>query len=335
MGLFSAIIGGVEHTAEDFGSLLESATNDVESLGISMVGGTYQLVKFLLEAGEDPIAAIQQITSCIENVGGDIMSTLDELGSGIFQYGLYGFAQKKANDLFTPLQNSLHQNTARGQTIASLHQTTIRTMQARLDALKASGWQGQNTEAMQLSFNTISTNLTSLSNPLDSGGAQGALNTTCEIAITGIIIVGGVVIVCEIAAACIVAVAGLATGPGEVIVAPVDGAALAASIAATLALMLQFIGSALAIWLAGTMLIYVIEQIKINIVYATELDTSSGKVRARKLTSREVKGLSEDGQPFEKIKKKLGYPANADIWVDQDGNYWITMPGSNYAEPFP
>lgn len=335
MGLFSAIIGGIEHTAEDFGSLLDSAASEIESLGISMAGGTYHLVKFLLTSGEDPVAAIQQITSRIESVGGDIASTLDELGSGILQYGLYGFAQKKANELLTPLQNSLHQNTAQGQTIASLHQTSISTMQARLNALKASGWQGQHTETMQLSFNALSANLTSLGNPLDSGGAQGALNTACEIVIAGIAIVGGVVIVCEIAAACIVAVAGLVTGPGEVIVAPVDGAALVGAIAATLTLMLELIGGALATWLAGTLLIYVAEQVKINIVYATELDTPNGKVRARKLTSREVKNLSEDGQPFEKIKRKQGYPANADIWVDQDGNYWITMPGSNYAEPFP
>jgi hypothetical protein len=112
MGLFSAIIGGIEHTAEDFGSLLDSAASEIESLGISMAGGTYHLVKFLLTSGEDPVAAIQQITSRIESVGGDIASTLDELGSGILQYGLYGFAQKKANELLTPLQNSLQTHAA-------------------------------------------------------------------------------------------------------------------------------------------------------------------------------------------------------------------------------
>jgi hypothetical protein len=73
-----------------------------------------------------------------------------------------------------------------------------------------------------------------------------------------------------------------------------------------------------------------------TIVYATKLNTADGPVRARKLSNGEVKKLrDDDGIPFEKIKQKLGYPANADIYVDEDGNYWIVMPGSEWAEPFP
>lgn len=73
-----------------------------------------------------------------------------------------------------------------------------------------------------------------------------------------------------------------------------------------------------------------------TIVFATKLNTADGPVRARKLSNGEVKKLrDDDGIPFEKIKQKLGYPANADIYVDENGDYWIVMPGSDWAEPFP
>jgi len=112
------------------------------------------------------------------------------------------------------------------------------------------------------------------------------------------------------------------------------------------------VGVDLLAWLIGSIIIYttshpislpthttfpVTKQPSINIVYAKTLETANGPIRARKLSNGEVKKLKEEdsGIPFEKVKQKLGYPANADIYVDQDGNYWIVMPGSDYAEPFP
>lgn len=70
-------------------------------------------------------------------------------------------------------------------------------------------------------------------------------------------------------------------------------------------------------------------------LFATKLNTEKGPVRARKLSNGEVKRLSENGKSFEQIKAKEGYSAKADIYVDQDGNYWIVEPGANWAESFP
>jgi hypothetical protein len=108
----------------------------------------------------------------------------------------------------------------------------------------------------------------------------------------------------------------------------------------TLEAIAVLIGADLLAWLLGTLLIYsisVVEDIKIHIVFSTEKTTPDGQtIRVRPLKNREVKNLrTDDGTPFEKEKGKMGYPANAEIYVDQDGNYWIGMPGSNYVEPFP
>lgn len=122
-------------------------------------------------------------------------------------------------------------------------------------------------------------------------------------------------------------------------------------VAAEIEILLTLLGADALLWLLGTLLIYAISHpislpthtafpitkpISTNTVFATKLQTADGPIRARKLSKGEVKKLrDENGTPFEQVKSKLGYPAPADIYVDQDGNYWIVMPGSDYAEPFP
>lgn len=57
--------------------------------------------------------------------------------------------------------------------------------------------------------------------------------------------------------------------------------------------------------------------------------------RARKLTSKEVSNLEDFGQSFEDINSEEGYDPNADIYVDEDGNYWIQHPRGQFLIPFP
>ncbi|HEU5378293.1 MAG TPA: hypothetical protein VFV38_22955, partial [Ktedonobacteraceae bacterium] len=59
-------------------------------------------------------------------------------------------------------------------------------------------------------------------------------------------------------------------------------------------------------------------------------------IKVRKLTNREVSQLKTPwGRDFEKEKADQGYKANADIYVDQNGEYWIAAPGSKFITEFP
>jgi hypothetical protein len=73
------------------------------------------------------------------------------------------------------------------------------------------------------------------------------------------------------------------------------------------------------------------------IIYNVVKKTADGQiVRVRPLTPREVRKLrTQGGTPFEQEKADQGYPANAIIYVDQDGNYWIGVPGSDIVNEFP
>src|SRR5579875_3044839 len=239
---FSAVIGGVEHIAGDIGSLVDKALNELETLGIGASVAISWLVKFLIEAGEDPVAVISQLSGRISSLGGDPFSTLEQLAEGIMTYGLTGFAQKKVDEALTPLRD------------------TLSTMKIRLDALQTGGnttaWQGMSVQAMNTSFDNISGTLNGLTAPMDAGGAQAALNYACEQALQDILVVGEVVLVCEIIVTAILTVAGLAADGVGALVGLGAGVEL---MEATLELLMFLIGADLAIWLLGTIAIYVVD----------------------------------------------------------------------------
>jgi hypothetical protein len=196
-------------------------------------------------------------------MGGEIGGTLEELASGIMTYGLMGFAQKKVNQAIAPLGEALGQSTNRSQAVANVHQTTLRTMQAKLDLLKTGdtpggAWQGQSVVSMQASFTTISRGINGLTVPLEGDGAQARLNQICEQALVDIVVVGAIVVVLEIIVTAIVAVAGIETGPGELVILGGGGAL----IAETLEVIVFLIGADLLIWLLGTLAIYAIGAIQ-------------------------------------------------------------------------
>lgn len=342
-GGFSAVINGVQHVAQDLESLVSQATSELEALGIAVTGEISWLVKYLIEAGEDPVTAISQLSARIVKMGGNVITTLEALGSGIMTDGLMGFAQKKVTEALTPLVETLPQNTTRGQAVADVHRTTLQTMQVRLDALQMGGntsgmaWQGQGVNEMSASFGNISGNINNLTVPLEGDGAQARLNQICEQALVDIVVVGGIIVVCEMVVTIIVAIPGLATGPGDLVVLGA-GAALMAD---TLEAIVTLIGADLLVWLVGSIAIYVISHPSttspgITILYTTWKTTPDGqRIRVRKLSPGEVKRKrTEEGEKFHDIKGKR-YNATDEIYEDQDGNYWIGSPGSENVDPFP
>jgi hypothetical protein len=331
---FSAVIGGVEHIAGDIGSLVDKALNELETLGIGASAAISWLVKFLIEAGEDPVAVISQLSGRISSLGGDPFSTLEQLAEGIMTYGLTGFAQKKVNEALAPLRDTLSKSTAQSQAIANVHQTTLSTMKIRLDALQTGGnttaWQGLSVQAMNTSFDNISVTLNSLTAPMDAGGAQAALNYACEQALQDILVVGEVVLVCEIIVTAILTVAGLAADGVGALVGLGAGVEL---MEATLELLMFLIGADLAIWLLGTIAIYVVDHTilarpsttgipnngpqGVNVTYAHESDLpiNPGQV---------VPG----GRIYIPPKWSHGKPARArGGFVDAKGNIWEWAPG--------
>ncbi len=255
---FSAIINGIEHVAQDMESLVSKAASELESIGIAVTGDIGWFVRFLIEAQEDPVVVISQLSQRITQVGGEIGSTLETLASGVMTYGLLGFAQQKATEALKPLVDGLPQSSKRGQAIADVHHTTLATMKTKLDALKTGGnladigWQGPSADAMSASFDDLSGIINGITSTLEYGGPQDKLNIICAGLLAGIVVVGAIVLVCEIIVTCIVAVPGALTGPGDLVVLGGGGAL----IAATLDIMVTLILTDLIAWLGGSILIY-------------------------------------------------------------------------------
>jgi len=358
----SAVINGAESIASDMESLVEHAVSELESLGISTFGSVSWLVKHLIELGEDPVYIISRLIAHITSIGGDTASTLEEIAQGIMTYGLMGFLKRKVEQALAPLQETLQKSIMQGQAIAAVHRTTLSTMQSQLETLKTGvgspdmAWQGQSVEAMSASFDSISKVINELSDQIAHDGTQAALNRACLMALEGIAIIATGLAIIDALLLIASAVVVVATdGLGAIVVAPIDAAAIAGQIE----LILTLVAADLLAWLLGTLAIYVIHHplaiytisypwnpsttttgtstATNGIVFSVKKETPDGRtIGVRPLKSREVKNLkTSDGTRFEKEKGKMGYPPKAEIYVDQDGNYWIGMPGSNYVEPFP
>ena len=259
-GGFSAVINGVEHVGKDLESLVSKAAGEVEALGISVTGDVGWLIKWLIQAGEDPVSVISDLSAHITKVGGDVVGTLEQLASGIMSDGLMGFAQKKVKQALAPMQDALQKNSAQGPSIVQLHQTTLNTMRVQLDALTVKGntsgmtWQGPSADEMNASFGNISGMITNLNAPLDNGSAQDRLNQICIRALEAIVVIGGIVLICEMVVTIIVAIPGLLTGPGDLVILGGGGALMAETLEAIVAL----VGADLLAWLVGSIAIYVI-----------------------------------------------------------------------------
>lgn len=304
MGLW----GDIEHVVGDIGSLVDKALGELETLGIGASAAISWLVKFLIEAGEDPVAVISQLSGRITSLGGDPFSTLEQLAEGVMTYGLTGFAQKKVNEALTPLRDTLSKSTTQSQAVASVHQTTLSTMKIRLDALQTGGnttaWQGMSVQAMNTSFGNISGTLNGLTAPMDTGGAQAALNYACGQALQDILVVGEIVMVCEIIVTAILTVVGLAADGVGALVGLGAGVGL---MEATLELLMFLIGADLAIWLLGTIAIYVVNVVQQHMAMskAKSSDGSGTTKPSKAACSKALKLMKEVDRLEQKANKNL------------------------------
>lgn len=261
MSLFSAVINGVEHTADDLGKLTDKAFNELEDIGLSITGSIGPFVKFLMEMGEDPVAVIERMSSHISQIGGDVASTLEEVASGVVSQGLIGFATSKLTEVIEPIITALKTQSNVGHQVASVHQATLTVMQSRLNTLTASGnaastWQGAGAQSMQTQFTSLSTSLTSLNTSIDFNGAQDALNSAClqalgmikDIAI-GLVVIDLLILVVE------AVVAVVSGGTALVVEAPLDAGVIAAEIE----LLLALVAADLIAWIVGTVAIHLIQ----------------------------------------------------------------------------
>jgi hypothetical protein len=353
-GGFSAVINGVEHVGKDLESLVDKAVGEVESLGITVTGDVGWLIKWLIQAGEDPVSVISDLSAHITKVGGDVVGTLEQLASGIMSDGLMGFAQKKVKQALAPMQDALQKNSAQGPSIVQVHQTTLNTMRVQLDALTAKGnttgatWQGPSADAMNASFGSISNTITNLNAPLDSGSAQDRLNQVCGQALEAILVVGGIVLVCEMVVTIIVAIPALASGPGDLVVLGA-GAALMAE---TLEAIEILVAADLLVWLVGSIAIYVIN-------HPISLPTHTTFPITNPPSSNVLQAHHEDQLPTEgEFPYKPPKRAKKPVWdksagkhggfVDDNGNVWewdlsghggphwdVTLKGGGHINVYP
>lgn len=275
---FSAIINGVEHVANDMEQLVGHAVGELESLGIATFGGMSEFIHFLISMGEDPVHVISTLVSHISRFGGDVVQVLEETAHGVMTYGITKFFEMKATQALAPVKDALNQQTTRGSQVAAVHQTTIKTMQTKLDALTASNttsgmaWQGASVSQMNASFADISQFLNQLNDQIQHDSQQATLNRTflqiLEI-IGGLAIGLAVLDILLLIASCItitVVTVGTA-GVGDAVAVPLVTVAWGGLLTSELEFLLALVGADALIWLIGTIAIYVISHpISINIL---------------------------------------------------------------------
>lgn len=275
MGVFSAVINGIEHVADDFGKIMDKALNEVESLGFGVFGGMEGFVRFLIEMEQDPVHVISRMVGHIEQCGGSIIPTMEEIAHGIASQGLTGFATSKLNYIVEPMCANLRQLNKSGPQVANVHQTTLSVMKTRLSALtvaQAGGasWNGPSALEMTSQFDSLSLSLSGLNLEIGFDGAQQTLNTVCLIALGGIAALAIALAIVDVLVLVVEAVVAAVTAGGALVIeGPVDIGLGAAEIG----LILELVAADLAVWVVGTLAIY---------AYQHLVHTSSGTSTASK-----------------------------------------------------
>lgn len=260
-GGFSAVINGVEHVAEDIGTLVGHAANELASAGIGAFSGMEAFIQFLIQLGEDPVQVISALAGHIIQYGGEVRSVLGDVSSGVLSHGLNGYFTLKTNQALSPVRDALSQQITRGNQIAELHQTTINTMRGRFNTLTAGAsvpgatWQGEGADAMITSFEEISQVLSQLSDQIQHNGQQAILNRTFlqVLEFTGELAAGMAVLdILLVIASCVIVV--FTEGTAAPVAILIDGGLLALE----MDILLDILAVEALAWLIGTLAIYVV-----------------------------------------------------------------------------
>lgn len=258
MSIFSAVINGIEHVADDFEKLMGKALQEIESLGFGVFGGMEGFVRFLIEMEQDPVHVISKMVGHIERCGGSVIPTMEEIAHGIASQGLTGFATTKLNYVVEPMCTNLRQLNKTGPQVVNIHQTTLNVMKSRLNTLtvaqdNGAGWNGPSALEMTTQFDSLSRSLSGLNLDIGFDGAQQTLNTVCLIALGGIAALAIALAILDVLLLVVEAVVTAVTAGGALVIeGPVDIGLGAAEIG----LILDLVAADLAVWIVGTLAIY-------------------------------------------------------------------------------
>jgi hypothetical protein len=353
---------------------IEDAVSHLASLGVPYFASLPQFIQFLVTEGENPFTFLPALVSRIISKGGEPVQVLEELAGGFLSEGPQVFTQKQATKVVNPLIATLQQHTKTANALGSLHQETVTQVKQKLTALRQSspgspGLQGDFALALDSNFAIVEQNMATLTGPFGtqlsdpwpvfennfSQANQGFIwgleqipNMVKDFALFDL-----AVVTAEVLADGTIAV--VTVGLGDLVAVPVEVPLDLLLVAGEIAIIgVWIIGDAL-IWalrVIAALIALGIEEIIYHVLPMPSQSTAGSTtlqynwvdkktadgttVKVRKLTNREVSKLRTDwGTPFEQEKANEGYPANADIYVDQDGNYWIGVPGSNIVTEFP
>lgn len=258
MGLFSAIINGVEHVADDFEKLVSKGVEEMESLGIGVFDGLEGFIRWLIEMNTDPVRAIASMINHVEEIGGEVLPTLETIAHGIADQGLSGFVTSKLDVVVAPAIDALKKSNSTGTQVVTVHQQTAKTMKVQLDALtvaQAGGvqWSGSSALEMTTQFNSLSDSLSGLNVNIGFDSPQEALNTACLIALAGIGAFALFLAIDDLLLVLVEAVVAVVTAGGALVIeGPVDVGLAAAEVTLILGLIL----ADLVAWAVGSLAIY-------------------------------------------------------------------------------
>ena len=329
---FSAVINGVEHVFDDMEHLVGKAVGELESLGIASFGGMGEFIHFLISIGEDPVHAISRLVAHISRFGGDVIHVLEETAHGVMTYGVTKFFEMKATQALAPIKDALSQQRARGSQVAAVHQTTLKTMQAKLDALttgnttSGEAWLGLGMDEMKISFANISQFIEELNDQIQHDSHQATLNHTFLMILEGIGVIAfgiAVVDVLLLIASCIT-IAGVTVGTagaGDVVAVPLITVAWGGLLTAEVEFLLTLVAADALIWLIGTILIYVIN-------HTTTTGAKGGTIAQAHVNDlpTDITTAKPGGRIYIPPKKGHGKPFRSpDVkgaWEDAKGNDW-------------
>jgi hypothetical protein len=264
---------------------IDDVISHLGTLGVPFFPSLAQFIQFLVEVGANPFSVLPHLVGVINGRGGNPVEVLEEVASGILSLGPQGFARQQTERVINPIVAQLNTHTQVSQALGTLHQSTVKQVQQKLNALRQSdtgsyGLQGTFALTLDSTFQGVQTNINALTASLgasDSSGAdpptqwyqqtQAAINHAYVLIFEGIIVVAVglaildiILLVVEIILALAAGAAtveagglgGLVVGAGEALLdAGVIGAELdfiGALILADLALWALFSAIAWAVW---------------------------------------------------------------------------------------
>lgn len=205
---------------------VEAAIKGLSLVGIDIPPGCEGFIELLINAGEDALTAVPHIISVIEQIGGEIWSSVEQLVDGMEQYGPVGYIQHLIDQGFNAHVETINAIHTQKKNMLANHRTTLNTVQTQVQALFTGpqAYSGPAAIQAQTQFATLTSGTSSHLDLLEQSLAvdqkfftdyQSANASAAEAEIVVLIIVGIILIGCLVGAAFTggLSLAGLASAP--------------------------------------------------------------------------------------------------------------------------